>query len=247
MKEPQARDGLKGIQMIIAFAGTKGGVGKTTLTLATACELQRRGHRVLIVDADSRQGSALTFDAIAKEKGTSSPPVIGMGPALHKSLPDIAQDYDYVVIDCPGRDDGVQRGALVTADVALLPTGPNPTEVWAMEGVFDLIRQAQQARELAQIKPLHVGVVINKNNPRTVLGKNIKSVFESSVFPVLDTHLTNLMPFAEAPAAGQGVVEYAPAHKAAIEIKAFVAEILKKFGAKRMSTRPTKVKEVRYG
>lgn len=73
--------------MIIAFAGQKGGAGKSTLAIATACELHARGYRVLLVDADP-QGSARTFAAVAAEGGYPSPTVVSMGAEMYR--PDLA-------------------------------------------------------------------------------------------------------------------------------------------------------------
>jgi Mrp family chromosome partitioning ATPase len=49
---------------ILAFAGQKGGAGKTTTAIATACEWQARGRRVLLVDTDP-QGSTRTWADVA--------------------------------------------------------------------------------------------------------------------------------------------------------------------------------------
>ncbi len=46
---------------IVAIANQKGGVGKTTLTLAIASEVARRGGRALIVDADPQANATDTI------------------------------------------------------------------------------------------------------------------------------------------------------------------------------------------
>ncbi len=43
---------LPTVSHVVAIAGGKGGVGKTTVTLQLALALQRAGHRVGIFDAD---------------------------------------------------------------------------------------------------------------------------------------------------------------------------------------------------
>lgn len=76
---------------IIAFAGQKGGSGKTTTSISVASELFERGHKVLLVDADP-QGSAQTWAAVAAELGHAAPVVVGMGAGLHRpdQLPSLA-------------------------------------------------------------------------------------------------------------------------------------------------------------
>jgi chromosome partitioning protein len=60
---------------ITAFGNKKGGVGKTTLTLATAAELAHRGHKVLVVDLDSQMSAS---QAICAEDDT--------GPTIYDLL-----------------------------------------------------------------------------------------------------------------------------------------------------------------
>jgi ATP-binding protein involved in chromosome partitioning len=45
-------DGLAGVRHLVAVGSGKGGVGKSTLTIALAERLRVRGHRVAILDAD---------------------------------------------------------------------------------------------------------------------------------------------------------------------------------------------------
>ena len=51
--------------MIISFLNQKGGVGKTTLSVNVAACLARRGHRVLLIDAD-KQVVGILVDSVAE-------------------------------------------------------------------------------------------------------------------------------------------------------------------------------------
>src|SRR5690554_489132 len=113
--------------VILAYAGQKGGAGKSTLSIATAAEFHRRGHRTLLVDAD-KQGTAATWGAVAndvEDPNYTYPDVIMMGSNLHRQLPSVADSYDIVIIDCPGRDDDQQRGALAASDIVIVPITPD--------------------------------------------------------------------------------------------------------------------------
>ncbi len=83
--------------MIVGVLSQKGGVGKTTIAINLAATLSVAKNRLLLVDADP-QGSALAWSS-ARDKDPLFP-VVGMAkPTLHRDLPEIAKDYDVVVID----------------------------------------------------------------------------------------------------------------------------------------------------
>jgi chromosome partitioning protein len=85
---------------ILAFAGQKGGTGKTTLAVNVAAELVERGASVLLVDADP-QGSSRTWAAVAVEAGNQAPTAVAMGSTMHKpdQLPRLATAYEWTIID----------------------------------------------------------------------------------------------------------------------------------------------------
>ncbi|TGE13816.1 ParA family protein [Hymenobacter elongatus] len=60
---------------ILTFANHKGGVGKTTSTLAVAQQLAHRGHRVLLVDCDPQHNLTMSF---------ASTPVFHLGHVIRQ-------------------------------------------------------------------------------------------------------------------------------------------------------------------
>ena len=119
--------------MIIGVLNQKGGVGKTTVATNLAAVCAKAGNRVLLVDADP-QGSSMAWSS-ARE-GEPLFPVISMAkPTLHKDLPELASDYDVVIIDGAPRVNDLGRAAIPgqrhRADpcpaLAVWTCGPRPT------------------------------------------------------------------------------------------------------------------------
>src|SRR3712207_212035 len=105
--------------MIISFLNQKGGVGKTTLAVHLATALAQQGRRVIMVDADP-QGSALDWSASRESDALF--PVIGLPkPILHRELPKLAADYDFLVVDGAPRVYDVARSAIMASDLVLIP------------------------------------------------------------------------------------------------------------------------------
>lgn len=222
--------------MIFAVVGQKGGVGKSTMSICLASEFMERGYKVLLVDADP-QGTTRTWGDVAAEKAAQgrkvrTPSVIAMGATMHRAgqLATVAKPYDVTVIDCPPRHGDIQRSALMIADVAIVPCGPSGADTWALGDLRTLINEAQTLRE-----QLRACVLINKQKPNTVMGRDARSVIEQAGFETLDTEIGDRVPFWEAITDGLGVTNYAPNDPAAFAIRRLVDELARRFMSKNVT------------
>ena len=208
--------------MIVAFAGQKGGAGKTTAAISVAAELLLRGAKVLLVDADP-QGSLRTWAQMANELGRPAPTTVAMGADMFAAtqLPRLAPGFDHVFIDCPPRHGEIQRAALMVADVAVLPCGQGTLDAWSMAATLALVTEARAVRPV-----LAVVALLTRVQPRTVLGQGARDVLAQAGLAVLKTELGFRIAYQEAPATGLGVSTYAPHDPAADEIRALVSELL---------------------
>ena len=205
--------------MIISVQNQKGGVGKTTLAVHVSHALAAKGALVLLVDADP-QGSARDWAAAREGK----PPftVVGLDrPTIHRDLPEMAKNYDHVVIDGPPRVSDLARSAIAAADIVLIPVQPSPYDVWAAQEVVDLINEASVFNE--KLKSVFA---INRKIVNTAIGRDVVDALSGFEIPVLDAQVCQRVQFAESAATGQTVIETAPKGQAAKEVTALTDELL---------------------
>jgi chromosome partitioning protein len=115
----------------IVFANEKGGTGKSTTAVHTAVALCASGHKVAVIDLDTRQKTTTRYldnrEATARRRGIDLPSprhvVLDlMTPAgLDQEAARLGLGSDFVIIDTPGRDDPVARAALARADTIVTP------------------------------------------------------------------------------------------------------------------------------
>ena len=131
--------------MILTVGNTKGGVGKTTMAINLAIIRQVACKDVLLVDGDD-QGSASLFSQLRTDQmGTCGYTTVSLyGSAVRSQVRLLAPKYDDVVIDVGGRDTGSLRAALTVSDMLLVPVQPRTFDVWALDQVAALVREARE-------------------------------------------------------------------------------------------------------
>jgi chromosome partitioning protein len=140
---------------VLAVIATKGGVGKSTVTLALAVEAQRRRQQVLVLDLDT-QGTVFQWH---DRRGNDRPAVIScLTSRLPQTLAEAEQQgFDLVILDPPGKSDAAAIGAAKAADLVLIPTGPQLFDIDALQGIKDVLHLAGDPPAL---------VLINKAPPQ---------------------------------------------------------------------------------
>lgn len=187
---------------VIAIANRKGGVGKTTLSLALATKLP---GPTLLIDLDSQANATegldvqkspiiglwLDYDQVPKlvqvmdglylmpghiktERVNLSLAQESDIAAIHRGLTTFRSRFNYVIIDCPPSLSILSRAAIYAADYVLSPTVP---EYWSVAGVRQLLVTIAQIRQRFGRSVNLMGIQPNKYDRRTKEHKaNLKNM-----------------------------------------------------------------------
>jgi len=132
---------------------------------------------------------------------------------LKEALAGVAENYDYVFIDCPPSLGLLTLNALTAADELLIPI---QAEFFAMEGVSQLLATLERVRESLNPTLEIRGILITMVDERTNLGRQVsrevQKYFGQKVFKSVIPRNVRL---AEAPSFGKPVVLYDIASKGA--------------------------------
>jgi chromosome partitioning protein len=208
-----------GLMPVFGFINQKGGVGKTTLALNVAAALAAEGAKVLLIDAD-KQGSSTDWGNL---RGDTPAPfqIVGMAREnMARDAMQIAQGFDYTVIDAPPHDGAVTRGVIIASDVVVIPIEPSGLSTWAADKTVAQVREAMLIKE-----SIKCGFVVSRKISNTVLGREIRDLAAVFGMPIFETEIIQRVQLAEASTLGKTVFEHAPHSAAADEIQSLTREI----------------------
>ena len=209
-----------GRPMIIVLANSKGGVGKTSISVHLATWLAEQGHSVVLADCDAQQSSSEWLAEVAPTIRTVR---LADPTAILDALPQLAQEADFVVADGPGSNTETSRALLLRADLAIVPCKASMLEVRALAQATAVLRQSQDIR---RGKPDAV-IVLSMVGKTYRLTQDMKAAAEALGLPLAKTALTLKQVYADAP--GQGTVVWRMGSRgrdAAQETEALFREVL---------------------
>jgi chromosome partitioning protein len=145
---------------------------------------------------------------------------------LRKALEPIANQFDYILIDCPPALNMLTLNALVAAQSVLIPM---QCEYYALEGLSALVSTIDQIK--AAVNPdLEIeGILRTMFDPRNNLANEVSSqliqVFGDKVFRTIVPRNVRL---AEAPSFGKPVLQHDKDSRGALAYLALAGEMLRK-------------------
>jgi len=181
--------------------------------------------KVLVVDADP-QGTATRWAASATDDEPFPASIVGLAAAntkVHREVQKFADDYDYIVIDCPpSADSQVPQSALLITDVALVPVIPSPPDLWAAIGIGKTIEGAQIVNE-----ELKTRLVLNQLQSKTTLGREALEILPEFGIELARNSLSFRQVYRQCAAFGQTAHNFGSKAKEAVEeIEALTDEVI---------------------
>jgi len=204
--------------IVVAILNQKGGSGKTTIATNLAHALSLNNLNVALVDSDP-QGSARDWNEM---NGGTLLPVFGLDrETLPKDIESIKDSFDYIIIDGAPQISKLAAAAIKASDVILIPCQPSPYDIWACDGLVELIKARQ---EVTGGMP-KAAFIVSRAIKNTKLSKEITQALMGYGLPVLSYGTTQRVSYARSASEG-GTVLTIPKSHAAKEINAIKDELI---------------------
>ena len=189
-------------------------------------------YDVLINDADVRANITHTRygDVLPSSKSLAGAGIEMIGREgreflLQKALSAVADDYDFILIDCPPSLELLTLNALCAADTVLVPV---QGEYFALEGLSDLMNTVRIVRRSLNPRLELEGVLLTMFDGRTNLAlqvaQEVKRYFPGKVYATVIPRNVRL---SEAPSHGKPINHYDRTSRGAEAYSALAAEFLK--------------------
>lgn len=212
--------------MILSFASSKGGVGKSTTCAALAAKLAQDGDRVLILDLDLNQ----TVARWAKKAQLPSLDAMAMAPdSFTRVYREKLGGYDHILIDLAGTREATLLKAMARSDLVIIPAQASEPDLREALVIIDDIRDVIEAGAkdlqyrllLTKLFPLPTRVTLFAH--REIKRHNMQK---------FETGLVERAQYREMFLTGKAPTVADPRGKAAKEISALRDEIVGLVGAK---------------
>ncbi len=159
--------------MKVGVVNKKGGVGKTTLTMALGHESAIRGNKTLLIDADPSQGIIIWRNKRMKQNIDLHPmlTIFSMpSNSIHKDIDRLSIGYDNVFIDSPPLDNFISNSVMMASDFVLIPCVPCDGDL-SLSGRtwLQFIDDATTFNKM-----LKGGIVVNRKESNTVIGASLR-------------------------------------------------------------------------
>ena len=152
-------------------------------------------------------------------------PMAGREYKLQRALARVSARYDFIVMDAPPSFGLLNLNALMASDDLIVPVLPDFLSFHGLKLLFETLGQLEDDLNHRLQRIL---IVINHYNPTTKIAREAKAALESHYREFLsDTVVRQCTQFAQASSEGLPVNAFAPTCKAARDIDALIAQMIR--------------------
>jgi len=211
--------------MIVLFSHQKGGVGKSTIAINFAYQIQKKYDDINILDLDS-QHSAVLFNQL---RTSEKLPIIQCVTQNEVNLTEFLSKYranknNLLVIDSGGYDSDINRTALIKADIIITPVGISQIEIFGLQKFRKILKDASEALG----KKIKTNVLLNNVDSRSKSKlKDLQDyiIEKHNYFNLLESTLYSRADYKNSYGEGLTVKELNKKGQAQKEIEKFTKEI----------------------
>ncbi len=141
---------------------------------------------------------------------------------LRKVLRSSAQDYDFVIFDCPPFLGAITLSALVSSDLLIIPTQAEYFSIYAIRNMNSLIRRVRAQSNPQLMYRILLTMYDRRNRIHRTLYEQLNATFGNGVLSTIIEIDTKLR---ESPIAGLPIIYHSPKSRSAVQYRALAQEI----------------------
>ncbi len=143
---------------------------------------------------------------------------------LRNALAEVADDYDYIIVDCQPSLGITTMNALVASNSVIIPV---QCEFFALEGITQLLNSIIMVQSNMNPDLRIEGVLLTMLDGRTNIGleviEEVRKYFKNKVFNTIIPRLVRLV---EAPSHGKPISDYDPTSRATLAYQNLAKEVI---------------------